>query len=291
MPNNIELFAGYAGLLDEKYAQVSVTSCLDGANELVTNGAHINEIIVPTMQLSGLSDYNRDTGYAPGSVALVNQTIVCNYDRGRMFSVDAIDDAQTAGVAFGRLASEFLRLHVAPELDAFRLAEYANNAGAMNNGDISDGPAVLSAIREAINAMDDAQVTMEGRVLFITSRLLGHVEDMDTTRSRAVLDRFESVVPVHSSRFYNDVYLNNISEPLEHDGGFTPANNARYINFLAIQKDAVLQFTRHAKPKVIEPDANQTADAWKFGYRIVSLAKVMTLKAAGVYAHLSDTLA
>ena len=48
----------------------------------------------------------------------------CNFDRGRMFTVDNMDNAETAGLAFGRLASEFIRTKVAPEVDAFRFASY-----------------------------------------------------------------------------------------------------------------------------------------------------------------------
>ena len=48
-----------------------------------------------------------------------------NYDRGRKFSVDAMDNEETAGLAFGKLASEFIRTKAVPEMDAVRFASYA----------------------------------------------------------------------------------------------------------------------------------------------------------------------
>lgn len=44
-----------------------------------------------------------------GDVTLTNETVSFNYDRGRVFTVDAMDDEETAGIAFGRLAGEFVR--------------------------------------------------------------------------------------------------------------------------------------------------------------------------------------
>ena len=36
-------------------------------------------------------------------------------------------------------------------------------------------------------------------------------------------------------------------------------------------------------PKIIDPDQNPDADAWKFGYRNVGIADVYQNKTAGVY--------
>ncbi len=54
---------------------------------------------------------------------------------------------------------------------------------------------------------------------------------------------------------------------------------------MIIHKSAVMQFTKHAAPKVITPEMNQHADAWNYGYRICGLNKVFPKKAAGIYLH------
>ncbi|MEG2037922.1 MAG: hypothetical protein RRZ93_08020, partial [Ruthenibacterium sp.] len=72
------------------------------------------------------------------------------------FSVDNMDNAETAGLAFGRLAGEFIRTRVAPELDAYRFAQYASKAGvAKVAGALVAGKDVIAALRVAMNAMDD----------------------------------------------------------------------------------------------------------------------------------------
>ena len=207
MANQIALFKEYVPILDEVYKEASKTAVLDGAPELARAGANANELIIPKLDMQGLGDYNRNSGYVDGDVTLTNQTVTCNFDRGRMFTVDALDDAETAGIAFGRLAGEFIRTKVAPEVDAFRFACYAAAPGisTTTGATLSDGAGVVAALRAAATKMDEDEVPMEGRLLFITPTLLGLVQDMDTTKSREVLARFESVTTVPQTRFYTAI--------------------------------------------------------------------------------------
>ena len=172
MTNSITLFKQFVPLLDEVYKEASKTAVLDGRPELVQAGANANELVIPKMTMDGLADYSRNGGYVGGGMSLTNETVTCNFDRGRMFVVDHMDNADTAGVAFGMLAGEFIRTKVVPELDAFRVATYAGAAGiGSGSGTLNDGAAVVAALRAAINAMDADEVPMEDRVLFITSSL------------------------------------------------------------------------------------------------------------------------
>lgn len=103
MANSITLFKKYIDLLDEVYQNASVTSALDGDMTLVQMGANTNEIVIPKISMDGLADYDRNGGYVHGDVTLTNETVKFNYDRGRKFTVDAMDNEETAGLAFGKL--------------------------------------------------------------------------------------------------------------------------------------------------------------------------------------------
>ena len=94
MANAIELAKSYVPLLDEVYAREVLTSDLDGAPELVQQGANANELIIPMMDMQGLADYSRNSGYVQGDVTLKNETVKCNFDRGRMFWVDSMDRSE-----------------------------------------------------------------------------------------------------------------------------------------------------------------------------------------------------
>lgn len=287
MANAITLAKQFVPILDEVYQNASLTAKLDGAAELVRAGANANELIIPKLSMDGLGDYSRNSGYVSGDVTLTNETVQCNFDRGRMFSVDSMDNQETANIAFGRLSGEFIRTKVVPELDAFRFASYASAAGisTVAGATLSTGDAVVAALRAAVTKMDEDEVPTEDRHLFITPTLHGLVQDLDTTKSREVLARFASITDVPQTRFYTAITQNDGTTEGQTAGGYAKASGGKDINFMIIHKPAVIQFEKHVAPKIVTPDANQDADAYKFGYRNVGIADVYENKAAGIYLH------
>lgn len=288
MANAITKFKTYIALLDEVYKQAALTNDLDCDPTLVKAGANANEIIIPKMNMDGLADYSRNSGYVKGDVTLTNETVTFNYDRGRKFSIDNMDNAETAGVAFGRLSSEFIRTKVAPEQDAFRFATYAGTTGISKiatGAALADGNAVLTALITAQNKMDEDEVSTENRILYITPTLYNLAINVDLTKSKDVLDGFAKVVKVPQSRFYTAIDLADGSTEGETTGGYKKATGAKDINFMIIQKSAVIQYPKHTVNKVVSPEENQTDDSWMFFFRAYGLADVYENKAAGIYLH------
>ena len=286
MANSITLFKKYIALLDEVYKVSAKTNELDGDPALVQAGANANEIIVPKIDMQGLGNYDRAKGYPNGDVTLTNETVKFNYDRGRAFNVDNMDNEETAGIAFGKLASEFIRTKTAPELDAFRFATYASVSGISSvEAALEDGAAVIAALRAATNAMDEAEVPDSDRYLFITPTLHGLIEDMDTTKSKAVMERFFKIIKVPQTRFYTSIDLMSGKDD-ETAGGYKKTDvTGADINFMVIHKSAVLQYPKHTVNKIISPEENQEMDAWKFFFRAYGLADAYENKAKGIYLH------
>ncbi len=297
MPNNITPFKKYTSLLDEVYQNASVTSMLDMNGAMVRMGVNANEIVIPKISMDGLGDYSRNSGYAPGSVTLTHETVQFNYDRGRRFTVDAMDDEETAGVAFGSLSGEFIRTKAAPELDAFRFATYASASGisAADPAALTDAQAILDALIASQNEMDEDEVPVTERYLFITPTLYNLVQNIDTTKSKAVLDSFAAITKVPQTRFYTAIDLKDgvdhtgSSGADETAGGFEKAAAGKNINFMVIHKPAVIQFSKHVVNKIITPEQNQTSDGWMFFYRAYGLADVYENKLAGIYLHAATT--
>ena len=242
------------------------------------------------MSMDGLANYSRNSGYVNGDVTITNETVTCNFDRGRMFTVDNLDNAETAGIAYGRLSSEFIRTKVVPELDAFRIATYAGISGisTVAGAALSSGDAVVSAIRAAVNKFNEDEVPLEQRYLFITPTLIGLVQDLDTTKSKKVLEGL-TVIETPQSRMYTAITQNDGKTEGQEAGGYVKASAAKNINFMLIHKSAVIQYQKHVAPKVVTPEQNQESDAWKFGYRNVGIADAYENKVAGIYLHKSTT--
>lgn len=165
---------------------------------------------------------------------------------------------------------------------------YASASGISKvsaGADLADGAAVIAALRVAVSKMDEDEVPMTDRHLFITPTLLGAVQDLDTTKSREVLSNFASIVKVPQTRFYTAIDQKDGTSGGEEVGGYAKNASGKDINFMIIHKPAVIQFQKHVAPKIITPDMNQTADAYKFGYRNVGIADVYENKVAGIYLH------
>ena len=77
MANAIELFKQYIAMLDEIYKLEAKTNVLDGANELVRQGANANELVIPMIDMDGLANYSRSSGYVNGSVDFKFETVKC----------------------------------------------------------------------------------------------------------------------------------------------------------------------------------------------------------------------
>lgn len=291
MANSITKFKAYIDKLDTVYQQASATSILDADADTVRVGAKAGEFLIPKMSMDGLADYSRSSGYVKGDVTITYETKSCNYDRGRKFSVDAMDNEETAGIAFGKLASEFIRTKVVPEMDAFRFAKYASATGILSAAEATPtvGTAVLTALQTAVNAQDEAEVNVDGKILYITPTLLTLAKNVDTTKSKAILDRFEKIITVPQTRFYTAIDMKDGTSSNETAGGYAGATGGYKINFMIINRDAVIQFGKHTVNKVVSPEENQTDDGYMFFYRAYSIAETYENKVKGIYLNRDTT--
>ncbi|MFQ7062117.1 MAG: hypothetical protein ACLRQY_05200 [[Clostridium] leptum] len=98
------------------------------------------------------------------------------------------------------------------------------------------------------------------------------------------------VIKVPKGRFNTGITLNDGLSAGETKGGFTvPASTSYPINFMIIHPSAVVQIAKHVDPRIFSPQVNQSADAWKFDYRIYHDAFVENNKVAGIYLHRAAT--
>lgn len=291
MANSITKFKAYIDKLDTVYQQASATSILDADADTVRMGAKAGEFLIPKMSMDGLADYSRSSGYVKGDVTITYETKSCNYDRGRKFSVDAMDNEETAGIAFGKLASEFIRTKVVPEMDAFRFAKYASATGILSAAEATPtaGTAVLTALQIAVNAQDEAEINVDGKILYITPTLLTLAKNVDTTKSKAILDRFEKIITVPQTRFYTAIDMKDGTSSNETAGGYAGATGGYKINFMIINRDVVIQFGKHTVNKVVSPEENQTDDGYMFFYRAYSIAETYENKVKGIYLNRDTT--
>lgn len=210
--NNIELSTVYLPLLDEVYKEAVKTSVLDGDEATVKKGQN-GEIKIAKLDMDGLGDFDRNSGYTEGSTSLKWETIKYDKERSQKLKVDRLDNEESLGVMVAKLSSEFLRTKVAPETDAARIAKIAGTNGISRIAEtITTGDAMYKALRKGTSKMDEDEVSRENRFLFITPTGKALVDDLETYKSKSVMSRFSQVIEVPQSRMLTAITLNTGEE-------------------------------------------------------------------------------
>lgn len=287
MSNNFQLAKSYAKFLDEVFVGASVTGDLTSPPNLIRQGANGNEIVYPQLSVSGLGDYDRNSGYTDGAATLVWETAKFNYDRGTRLMVDEMDNQESFDIAFGALGGELMRTKVAVEADAFCFAQLAGADGVSTKEEtLTGGEAFLEAVLAADTEMDELEVPTGGRILYVTPTLLKAVRGLDTTKSREALDSFAKVVSVPQSRFYTAIDLQDGKSGGEELGHFKKASvGGKDINFMIVEPSCLIKWDKHIAEDVIPPNLNAIANAYMLKYRKYGIVDVYKNKAAGIYVH------
>lgn len=277
--NNIELATIYLPALDEVYQNAAKSSILDGDENTVQKGSH-GEIKIAKLDMDGLGDFSRNSGYTKGNTEFHYETIKFDKERSQDLRIDRLDNEEALGLPFSKLASEFLRTKVVPETDAVRFAKIAGTEDISKvEESLEKGEDVVAALRRCTNKMDEDQVATENRILFITPTLRGTIDDLDTTKSKKVLERFSTIIEVPQSRFYTQVDLNDGKTAY----GYKKHEGAADINFICVEKSSTVT-VMDQYIKYFTPEQDQDGDSHVFKYRNNNLyGHVYENKRAGVY--------
>lgn len=268
-------------LLDKK-AEADLTSSWMDANagEVIYHGGR--DIKIPKMNLTGLKDYDRDSGYPTGAVTLEYETMTMTMDRGTKFHLDKMDIDETNFVASAStVAGEFQRTQVVPEVDAYRYSRIA--ALCTDNAASYDvNPAtVFEQLIDDIAAVTDKVGENEKLVISINSLVKATLEKLEAFRkSISVADFVKGTImtkvkavndiallPVPSARMRTKYIFRDGRTEGQEKGGFTPADDTKQINWIIMPQRAPIAVCKQDNIKIFTPEQNQRADAWLVTYR------------------------
>lgn len=298
--NSIALAEQFLPILDEIYKREALTSVLDAANgDIRFLGG--NKVDLYKLSMDGLGDYSRNGGYVDGAVTGTWETLTLEVDRARRFMVDVMDNEESLGMAFGRLAGEFMRTQVVPEIDAYRFAKLAASAPVAQtvSADITPGTTdVVAALDTAEEKMADNEVPREGSYLFVSENayrgLKANIVRTTFNADGGIARYVETydgmpVIRVPKGRFYTAIDLLDGTTVGEESGGYAAATGAKSINFMIVHPSAVRCVVKHNPLNIISPEANQTHDGYLIKYRLYHDAFVLANKVNGIYLHKAAT--
>jgi SPP1 gp7 family putative phage head morphogenesis protein len=146
--------------LDQQMIQEATSGWMESnAGQVKYSGG--KEIKIPKLNMNGLANYDRDNGYVQGAVTLEYETETMTQDRGRKFQLDSMDVDETSFIASAaNVVTQFQRLQIIPEVDAYRYSKLAALA-KLNAPAYGYRISRLQAARRAIEAELDKLAAQE----------------------------------------------------------------------------------------------------------------------------------
>lgn len=281
MSNTMQYAAVFMESLDKQLVEASTTGWMEeNANQVQYNGGA--EVKIPKMQMSGLGNYDRDGGFAKGTVSVSYETRELTQDRGRTFQLDAMDVNETNFCATaGAVMGEFQRTKVIPEIDAYRYSKIAAlaEAAGKTKAYTPTKETIFEKLMEDITAVRDEAgectelvIAMSAKAAGLldmakggTNVLQGGVFHQGSVELKVKEIDGCPIIRVPSARFQTEYsFSDGITDA---EGGFAPTEAAKGINWMVLARKAPVAVSKTDVTRIFDPMTNQNANAWKIDYR------------------------
>lgn len=279
--NTIEAAKIFQTALDQQVLEGATSGWMEeNAGQVKYSGG--NEVKIPKISLSGLGDYDRDSGYTQGAVTFSYETKTMTMDRGRKFLLDKMDVDETNFVASATtVMGEFQRTKVIPEVDAYRYSRiYALAKDKYGKTYTPAASTILSTLSEDITAVQDEAGSADLVIIMARpvydmfcnndkiSKLI-NAGDFKQGELNLMIKMFNGIpiIPVPSARMKTAYTFNDGKTGGQEAGGFTPTAKATQINWIICPKSAPIAVSKTDNFKMFDPETNQSADAWLVEYR------------------------
>jgi len=240
--------------------------------------------MIPELSISGLGDYDRDTGFVSGTVSVSAKPYTLTMDRGRSFQLDR-EDNDESGIAdlAGQIMGEFVRTQVVPEVDAYVLSKLAGFAVTAEQT-VTGTPAedAYTMLTEAIAKAQNEVGYDEELVAFVDGTMLNALQNCPDISRHLVMNDFRkgelhtqvtslngvAILPVPDSRMKTAYTFFDGTTDGQEAGGFTPATSAKSIGLLLVPRRVASLIKKTEQVRCFDPAHNLKADAWKLDYRL-----------------------
>ena len=282
--NTLEYAKIFQSQLDRQIVEGATSGWMeDNAGQVKYSGG--NEVKIPTISTQGLGDYDRDNGFVRGAVTLSYETYKMTQDRGRTFSLDAMDVDESNFIAnAGNVMGVFQSEHVIPEIDSYRYSKIFALAKA--GAKVTEGytaakativeklKADIQAIRNTVSLNADLVIIMSPITAGILSDALENSRRIDIGNFKQgeidlTIKKFDGlpIIEVPSARL-KTLYKKQDGKTVGQEaGGLVADTNAKDINWIITSKNVPIAVSKTDLTRIFNPMENQQANAWKIDYR------------------------
>lgn len=285
MANTIEYAKVFQTELDKAAVELATSGWMEvNADQVKYSGGR--EIKIPDLSMDGLGDYDRNNGFAEGSVDLKYQTKEMSQDRGRLFTLDENEVNETNFIlTASTVMGEFQRTKVVPEIDSYRYSTIASQCIAKSRasgGYTATEADILQKLWYDIAQVQDV-VGDETPLVITISTMLAAMISMSEKFSRRIdvtsfkqgdielkvksLDGKYPLIPVGSGRLKTEYLFKDGQTAGQEKGGFEATATAKNINWIITPRVAPIAVSKTDNMRIFDPETYQKKRAWAMDYR------------------------
>lgn len=284
----------FSQMLDEKYSTELKCYDLFQSNPQV-QFLNAQTIKLPTVTLSGYKDHTRTQGFNAGTISNAWEPKKLEHDRDIEFFIDPMDiDETNQALSVANITNTFETEQAIPEQDCYTFSKLFADATALaaNFHGTLDTTAltaanVLAKFDAYMEAMDEAGVPEEGRILYVTpavNTLIKQAQDINREISvgggALGINRL-----VHS---LDDVKIERVPSArlktvYDFADGFAPDETAKQMNLILVHPSCVVARKKHDYIKLFEPGSDsRTGDGYIYQNRSYMGAFLLNQKTEGL---------
>lgn len=273
--------------LEQKYSRELTSSALTTQNAIFM-GAQI--IKIPRLDVGGYKDHNRAGGWNRQSIQNDFELKKLEFDRDVEFFVDAMDVDETNQIlSAANTTNVFETEQAIPELDKYRYSKiYADYVKLGKKPDTTELTVdnVLQVFDKMMKAMDEAEVPLEGRVLYVTPTVQELLKQANDLR-RVVLVGNNSGAVNRAVRSLDDVNMimvpsSRMKTAYDFTNGAVVGVGAKQINMILIHPRAVIAPIKHTAIYLWEPGSHTQGDGYLYQNRRYTDIFLIERKADGI---------
>lgn len=297
----------FQNTLDKIAVRDAVTGWMDAnAGQVIYRGG--KDVKIPKMTVQGMGDYDRDDGHQQGSVTLEYETRTMTQDRGRKFQLDPVDiDENSFVTTAAAVMSEFQRVYVIPEIDAYRISKIATEAIAAKKAGMvtygyepgATGTSALRKFKEGVKAI--REIGYNGPlVIHATPDMIMEYEleiagkiTAQTFSKGGIDTQVPSIdgVPIVSTpanRMYTAITIYDGKTAGQEKGGYVKGSTALDVNFIVTLRTTPIALTKQDVMRIFDPLTNQKLNAWQMDYRRFHDIWILDNKLDSIYVSVKD---
>ena len=289
MPNTVNYATQFERDLTQKYSRELLTSEMTTEKVKFINA---NTVKLPFIELAGYKDHSRNGGFNRQAVKNDYQTFTLRHDRDVEFFVDAMDvDETNQALAAANVTNEFETQQGIPETDCYRISkcysEFKTAGGTVDNTALS-AENILSIIDQKMKDMTEAEVPVEGRILYVTPTVEQYIKDAKE------LQRYLNVNGSNDGKVkraivnldglkIKSILSNRMKTVYDFSDGCKPGGTAKQINMIMFHPKSILACEKHKYIKLWPEGTHTQGDGYLYQNRKYNDLFVIPNRKDGIY--------